>query len=285
MRSLASDGRFSLAMTPEMRSRATRATAKAARILWRARRRASSSTCAVSETMEQEVAKLQVQLHKANATIDEQKAVIERLNGGTWCWCSRIGPNGRRMSRSELFACCRGSFWAAVADFAKVAEANRRGDHEFRKLQGMLPVAGCGCALTVRPECVLAPCARSHHHEEQGDAASVSCHGREGDIRAAGAAASGCVVSGAVVELNRCWCGRQARMLQDLLRQNAEELEKYKRLVATTTSEGEPEAAGAQSGVDGVHPLKRLSDASSARVRAPIIMMCIQVNCPVYERR
>ena len=74
-------------------------------------------------------------------------------------------------------------------------------------------------------------------------------------------------------------------MLQDLLRQNAEELEKYKRLVATTTSEGEPEAAGAQSGVDGVHPLKRLSDASSARVRAPIIMMCIQVNCPVYERR
>lgn len=140
----------------------------------------------------EEVAKLQVQLHQANAALEEQKQLVARMH----------------------------------ADLGKLVESNRRGDLEYRKLQAII--------------------AKSKEMQH------ISAILEEKDTYV-----------------------QQSRMLQELLRENAKELEKYKKLVAASHAEGDSPAAstGAEASVVDLQPLRE-EVAAQEQVLAAVKAKC-----------
>ncbi len=81
------------------------------------------------------------------------------------------------------------------------------------------------------------PLGRSDHHKKQRNATSCCCHGGEGDVCAAGKAACDLLY----MQFLSCDVALpafpQSRMLQELLRENAQELERYKKIIASTSAD------------------------------------------------
>jgi hypothetical protein len=90
-----------------------------------------------------EIVVLRAQLHQANTTITAQKDLVQRMKTGRSVCILGSGSNrwwNRRTAVCLPFSCGFDVFEHAFfrVDINNLIEANRRGDAEYRKLQGAL---------------------------------------------------------------------------------------------------------------------------------------------------